>query len=94
MNSIDVWNWQRVRRHSASRIRHSIVRSIVRSGHAGLVLHPCHFLNAESITWLDHLLLWLLDTGIEFVLPSQVAQLQAAKVFSSALRRYESLAHF
>jgi hypothetical protein len=94
MNSIDIWNWERVRRHSSSRIRHSIVRSIFRSGHAGLVLHPGHFLNDESIAWLDRLLHWLLDTGVEFVLPSQVAKLQAAKVFSSTLRRYESLAHF
>ena len=92
VNSVDVWNWTIGRRYSLSRIRSEIISAIVRSGHAGLVLHPTHFSAPENIRWLRNLLQWLQRGKVEFVLPSRRAQLQSSRVINSPFRRYSSLA--
>jgi hypothetical protein len=90
-NSIDIWNWKYFRRHTLQYVRSQIVSSILRSGHAGLVLHPIHFSTPDSIKWLRDLYDWLDQGGAEFVLPSKIAQLQSSKVIESPTRRYLSL---
>ncbi len=92
VNSVDVWNWTIGSRYSLSHIRREIISSIVRSGHAGLVLHPTHFSFPEDIRWLRNLFKWLQRGKVEFVMPSRRAQLQCSRVIESPFRRYSSLA--
>jgi len=92
VNSIDIWNWKMCCRHSLSQVRNEIISSILRSGHAGLVLHPIHFSTPDSVAWLRRLCEWLRSGNVEFVLPSKSAQLQGSRVVESPYRRYSSLA--
>ena len=89
--SVETWNWGLGRRRSEESIWQDIYSSVVRIGHAGLVLHKQHLRSREDLEWFDCILSQLFDASFKSASMSDLAMWQADNIKTCESRVYRSL---
>jgi hypothetical protein len=89
--SVELWDWGAARRRAEESIWRDVHSSVVRIGHAGLVLHKQHFRSREHLKWLDFILSELFAAGFKSVFISDLAVRQADNIRTWEGRAYSSL---